>query len=144
MTTHASPAEPTPTRALPSTARRLLWFDCAAAASSGLLVAGLRHWLAALHHLPASLLGFFGGVSLLYAAYSGTLAVSSSRGLPLRRRWIDLLIAGNLAWSLVCLGTAVTLWPTASALGRAHLLLEAVFVAALAGLEYKLVRPAAT
>lgn len=122
-------------------ARTLLWIDCAAAATVGTATLALRDWIAALHQFPGGLVRFMGVVNLVYASYSGTLAARASRGLTPTRRAVDVLILGNAAWCVVCLSLAVVVWPWASAFGLAQLLLEGAFVATLAALERRLVRP---
>ncbi|MFI8747539.1 hypothetical protein ACIGKL_20550 [Pseudomonas sp. NPDC077186] len=113
--------------------RYLLWLDGAAAALAGALLLTCRHWLSELQALPLALLTLIGLVNLLYAAYSLSLA---------RRRWrprtlIVLLVLGNLAWAAACLGLAASFVGSASPWGLAYLVGEALFVALLAGLEWR-------
>ncbi len=111
----------------------LLWIDSGAAALAGSLCLLLSECLSALHALPQNLLQLIGVVNLLYASYSFSLAIRARRP----RRLITLLVIANSAWALVCLGMAASFAGTASIFGIAHLLGEAVFVAGLAGLEWK-------
>ena len=111
----------------------LLWIDSGAAALAGSLCLLLSERLSVLHALPQELLQLIGVVNLLYAAYSFSLAIRARRP-----RWlITLLVLANSAWALVCLGMAASFAGTASVFGIAQLLGEAVFVAGLAGLEWK-------
>lgn len=112
---------------------KLLWIDGTAAALAGSLCLLLSPALAQLHALPQNLLQLVGVVNLLYATYSFSLALRARRSPQL----IALLVLANSAWALVCLGMAASFAGTASILGIAHLLGEAVFVAGLAGLEWK-------
>lgn len=112
---------------------KLLWIDGSVAALAGGLCLLLSPALAQLHALPQDLLRLIGTVNLLYAAYSFSLARRARRP----RRLITLLVIANSAWALVCLGIAANFAGTASIFGIAHLLGEAVFVAGLAGLEWK-------
>ncbi len=48
-----------------------------------------------------------------------------------------MLVAANLLWSVVCIILALTYEDTATLLGLAHLLGEALFVGGLAGLEWR-------
>ena len=119
----------------------MLCADGAAAAIVGLLVLALHDWLAQLFRFPQALVLTMGIVNLAYASYSGTLAVRALGGRPPGRAAINLLIGGNLAWTVVCMITAILTWRTASVFGHAQLVLEGIFVAALAALEHRLVRP---
>lgn len=111
----------------------LLWIDSGAAALAGSLCLLLSERLSALHALPQELLQLIGVVNLLYSAYSFCLAIQASRPRPL----ITLLVIANSAWALLCLGMAASFTGTASIFGIAHLLGEAIFVAGLAGLEWR-------
>lgn len=120
-------------RAADRSIANLLWIDSTAAALAGSLCLLLSPALAQLHALPQKLLQLIGVVNLFYAAYAFCLAMRASRPRPL----ITLLVIANSAWALVCLGMAASFAGTASIFGIAHLLGEAVFVAGLAGLEWK-------
>lgn len=114
-------------------ARNLLWIDCTAAALAGAIVLVLGKWLSDLYALPPGLLFFMGIVNLLYACYSFTLAALIAR----RRSMITLLVAGNLAWALVCLGLGATFSGTATMFGVGILAAEAIFVGVLALFEWR-------
>ncbi|WP_457787610.1 hypothetical protein [Pseudomonas sp. PL-6] len=113
--------------------RYLLWLDGAAAALAGALLLTFRHWLSELQALPLALLTLIGLVNLLYAAYSLSLARSRRRPQAL----IVLLVLGNMAWAAVCLGLAASFVGSARPWGLAYLVGEALFVALLAGLEWR-------
>ena len=83
--------------------------------------------------LPQKLLLFIAAVNLLYACYSFTLARRAHRPLHL----IQLLVGAYAAWAPVCLALAVTNWHRASWFGIAHFVGEAIFVGALAAMEWK-------
>lgn len=93
----------------------------------------LSGWLGRLYALPQGLLLCFGVVNLLYASYSFSLALRARRPMFL----IKLLVYANAAWSIVCLGLAVSFWEQASLFGTGHLIGEAVFVGGLAALEWR-------
>ena len=112
--------------------RDLLWVDCTAGAAAGAAMLTLSGWLGSLYGLPRELLLFMGAVNLLYASYSFSLARRARRS----RNSIDLLVFANVAWVPVCLGFAVMFRDAATAFGVAHLLGEAMFVGALALLEW--------
>ena len=118
---------------MPGGSGTLLWVDCTAGAVAGVTVLALSGWLSRLYGLPQKLLLFIAAVNLLYACYSFTLARRSHR--PLRP--IQLLVCANAAWAPVCLALAVTYWHRASWFGIAHLAGEAIFVGALAAMEWK-------
>lgn len=106
--------------------------DCIAAALAGLTVLALSGWLSPLYALPRGLLLLSGGVNLMYASYSFSLAVRAKRPKGL----INLLVFANLAWAVVCLRWAVVFSESATLFGLGHLVGEALFVGALAGLEW--------
>lgn len=122
-------------------ARALLWLDGSAACVAGVVVLALHDALAQLHGFSRALVLFIGAVNLAYSCYSGTLAVRASRGHTPTRRAIDILVAANLAWAAVCAAIVAVTADTASIFGLAHVGLEGLFVGALAGLEYRRVRP---
>jgi hypothetical protein len=113
--------------------KNLLWVDCIAGALAGVTVLLFSGWLSSLHRLPRELLLFNGGVNVLYACYSFSLA-----RLPRRPRGlINLLVFANLAWAVVCVWLVTVFAGSATVFGIGHLIGEAVFVGGLAGLEWK-------
>jgi|JI10StandDraft_1071094.scaffolds.fasta_scaffold549322_3 hypothetical protein len=122
-------------------ARRILWLDSLGALLAGVLVLGLRERLAHLYGLPLALVTAMGLVNLVYGCGSGALARQASRGTRPARRWVDLLIAGNLAWAGVCVILAATWWTTVSPWGLLQLLGEGAYVGALGLVERRWVRP---
>lgn len=113
--------------------RNLLWVDCTAGAVVGALVLLLSGWLSGLYGLPRGVFLFTGAANLAYASFSFSLAVRSKRPLPL----IVLLVAANLAWAAVMVYLAALFRTTASPLGLAHLIGEALFVGGLGLLEWR-------
>ncbi len=111
---------------------RLLWVDCTAAALAGALVLALNGWLGRLYALPLDLLHVLGAVSLVYAAYSFSLARRADRTVL----QVEVLVYANAFWVVVCLGLALYFWARASVFGIAHLIVEAVFVGVLAVQEW--------
>ena len=113
--------------------RKVLWVDCTAGACVGvvvlLFVGRLGEWFG----LPRRLIFFMGVTNLVYACYSFFLATRRKRPKTL----IRLLVAANLAWSLLLLYSVTVFAETARSLGVAYLLLEALFVGALAVLEWR-------
>ncbi len=113
--------------------RHLLWIDCIAAALAGVGVLVLGGWLSHWYALPRDLLIFIGGINLLYASYSFSLAIRQQRP----KACIGLLVMANGIWAGVCIGMAVAFAGTATFFGLGHLVLEAAFVGALASLEWQ-------
>lgn len=116
-----------------SAARHLLWVDCTAAALAGASVLALNGWLSGLTGLPRELLLVVGVVNLLYAAFSFSLARRPTRPPHL----IRVLVAANLAWAAACVVAAAYFLGTATVFGVGQLAGEGVFVAALAGAEWR-------
>ena len=121
---------------MPLRARRILWLDSLGALVVGVLVLALSAPLAELYVLPRALVVTLGVVS----CGSGTLARQASRGMRPARRWVDLLIGANLAWTVVCALLAAAWWSEASAWGLAQLLGEGVYVGGLGLVEWRWVR----
>jgi hypothetical protein len=114
--------------------RKLLWVDGLAGATAGAAVLLASRWLSDWYRLPLDLLFLIGMANLVYASYSLSLAIRPKRS----KRLIVLLIFANLVWAVICLRWAVVFAGTASLLGLVHLVGEALFVAGLAGLEWRL------
>lgn len=116
-------------------------------ASGGVLVgAVVLLWLDVFHAIsaiPKPVLGFMGAANLTYGLYSSTLTALALQRRKVSRHWVSLLCAANLSWSVVCALLLVRLSGTIAPLGAAHLALEGLYVAALAIIEYRFVRPLA-
>ena len=93
----------------------------------------MHGWLSRWTQLPQGLVFFMGIANLAYASYSFSLAVRSQRSPTL----INLLVAANLAWSLLLFVWVVVFFDTASLLGFVYLLSESLFVGGLAVLEWR-------
>ncbi|WP_241201266.1 hypothetical protein [Ectopseudomonas toyotomiensis] len=113
--------------------RHILWLDCMAAASAGVVVLLLAPWLSGWYALPGELLSFIGAVNIAYACFSFSLAIRVRRAEAL----IKLLAVANGFWALACLGIAATFAPVMALPGLCHMLGEAAFVAGLGMLEWK-------
>ena len=117
----------------PTGCRRLLWVDCTAGAVVGVAVLLTHGWLSEWFGLPRALLRFTGAANLAYGAYSFSLAVRSERP----RALILLLIGANVLWAVLCVRWATVYGESATWLGLAHLLLEALFVGGLGVAEWR-------
>lgn len=113
--------------------KNLLWLDCSAGASAGVLVVLASKWLSDLYSVPQQLMLFIGAVNLLYACYSFSLAASAKRSLF----FINMLIMANGTWALVCLGIVAQFSGNMTLLGYIHIGGEAIFVGGLAIAEWK-------
>jgi hypothetical protein len=82
-----------------------------------------------------------GAANLLYGSYSAWLVVHTFRHGAPPRRGVEILVAANLTWSVVCALLLIRLGATVSASAWAHLLFEGLFVAGLAIAEWRWVRP---
>ena len=111
----------------------VLWIDATAAALAGVVVLFVSGWLSGWYGLPQELLISIGVVNLVYASYSGSLAMRMRRPKAL----ILFLVSANLLWSVVCVILALIYRDTATLFGLAHLLGEALFVGGLGGLEWR-------
>ena len=114
--------------------------DAGPACAVGLGMLALHSWLAGLYGFPTELVLFIGAANLTYAMYSGSLALRAARGAKLSRLAIDVLVAANSAWVLVCLLMLTRIWSSSGVLGLAHVALEALFVGGLAVVEWRVVR----
>lgn len=112
---------------------RLLQFDWTGAAVVGVVTLSLHPWLSELGGLPHRVLIAVGLVNLAYAAYSRLLWIRPVR--PMYR--VVVLVVANLAWSAICVGLLVFCWPLITPPGVLHLGGEAVWVGALALLEWR-------
>lgn len=122
-------------------ARSILWFDSLGGLVAGVVALLVRRWLASLYGFSVDLVVLIAAANIAYGTYSGALAVLASRGGPLPRLAIDVLVLANLAWTAVCAALLRHTWPSASAFGIAHLALEGLWVGALGIVEYRRVRP---
>ncbi|MCI3881152.1 hypothetical protein [Acinetobacter higginsii] len=113
--------------------KNILWVDCTAAAFAGLIVLLAAQWLSQLYHLPKGIIVFVGCVNLLYASYSFTLANYKKRSMFL----INILVIANSIWALVCLFILWRFWQQMTFFAVLHIAGEAIFVGALARLEYQ-------
>lgn len=119
-------------------ARVLLAIDSLGALSVGAVCLLAREPIAALEGHPTAFVAALALANLAYGTYSGVLALRSFQGL-VSRRALDLLIVANVSWTPVCL--ALTLLTSGTVLGRAHLVLEGLYVGALGLAERRFVRP---
>ncbi len=125
-------------------ARSILAIDSVAGLCGGLFVLTLSTPLAEWYALPNQVLVFNGVANLVYGCYSGALAaIAFFRGQVPRRFWINGLICANSGWSVVCATLIAINQASISAPGTAHIAFEGAFVATLALLEFRFVRPVA-
>ena len=94
----------------------------------------LHPWLIGLYGLPRTVVLVIGVANLCYAAGSFSLARRATRP----RSLVAALAVANLGWSVVCVGLAAAFAESATLLGTAVLLGEALFVGVLGSLEWRL------
>jgi hypothetical protein len=112
----------------------LIRVDWMAGALAGVLMLGLRGWLADLYALPADLLLVIGVANCAYACVSFTLFMRRREG---RVPFLRVIAAANILWASVCVGLAVTWFAQASVFGMGQLIGEAVLVGGLGVLEWR-------
>ncbi len=112
--------------------RQLLWIDGTAGLLAGVSLFLTLDWLEEWYNIPRGTLVFIGLANLAYGTYSLSIATLKKRPAIL----IVILVMANLAWAVNCLRMAVALGDTASVFGLIQLIGEAIFVGALACLEW--------
>lgn len=117
--------------ASPRFLRYVLLADAASGAATALLQLTAGAALASLLGLPQGLLVASGLLLLAYVALASYLA--NCEPVPRAPTW--LLIAGNWAWVVACVGLLVAGSAT-TVYGQAYLVVQAVAVAALAELQW--------
>jgi hypothetical protein len=114
-------------------ARRILWVDSLGGLSVGVLGLALRQMLATWYGLPLAVFTAMGVANVFYGCCSLALAAR----LAWRRRPAVLALAlANVAWAVVC---GVLIWrfgAQVTALGRAVLVLEGLYVGGLGMVEW--------
>lgn len=122
-------------------ARRLLWLDSLGALGAGALVLTLAAPIAALDGLPHGVVLTSGLANVGYGAYSGSLAAVATQRGTAPRAGVLLLVAANLAWTLVCVVVLARHGSASTMLGWLHIGGEGLYVGALALLEARWVLP---
>lgn len=117
--------------ASPRFLRHVLLADAASGAASALLHLTAAGALSSLLGLSQGLLVASGLALLAYIALASYL----SQCEPVPRSGLRLLILGNWAWALACVGLLLAGAAT-TPLGQAYLVVQAVAVAALAELQW--------
>ena len=112
--------------------QRLLWIDGIAALTSGCIALVFTSFLSDFLKLPQPLLRTLAFISLGYAVYSLSLAQRKVKPVPL----LKLLVVANSVWVVVCLSVMLFYSNTATFYGTIYLVLEALFVGALALFEW--------
>jgi hypothetical protein len=112
--------------------RLALIADAAATAATGLLMVVATRVLATWLGIPATLLWYAGLVLLPYAAIVGYLGTRTT----VARVAVWVVIAANLAWALDSVLLVASGWIDLTMLGYGFVIAQALFVAALAELQY--------
>ena len=111
---------------------RVMAADAVSCAATGALQLIFGTALARWTGLPAPLLLATGAFLL---AYAGAAAWMASRALP-PRRLIGLVVAGNFAWAVACIGLLAVAGSSIAAPGWAWVLAQAIVVVVLAELQW--------
>ncbi|PJZ48944.1 hypothetical protein [Leptospira saintgironsiae] len=116
--------------------------------SSGALIVGI--FVLLFYSLLSNLTGWSesftrieGFANLIYGSYSGILLLQFRKGI-LNRVFVLILIIANSLWGLQCFTQAWRLQEEATYIGTAALLLEGIYLLALAYLEARFVLPQCT
>ncbi|OYT90244.1 MAG: hypothetical protein CFE43_19120 [Burkholderiales bacterium PBB3] len=121
----------------PAWLRTVLWVDAATGLASGLSSLAAPDMQATLLGLPAALVQASGAVVLAFVALIALLLLAK----PQPPLWgLRTLVAGNALWVVASVVVVELHWPTLNALGVAYVLLQAGFVAVLAGLQARAMR----
>lgn len=113
--------------------KKVLLIDGGAALIVGVLIILINEKLTLWLALPLELLNFMAIVNLLYSIFSLTLAFFKKPSLIL----LKVLVAANLFWSFNCMRLALIYDESSNWLGIVYLIGEAIFVGALACLEWR-------
>jgi hypothetical protein len=112
--------------------RRVLKLDAASCAATGALQVAAAPALAGLFGLPQPLLIGTGLFMLVYAAAVLWLSLRAS----VSRVLVWVVIAGNCLWAIDCVWLLASGQVAATALGQTWVLMQAVVVVVLAGLQW--------
>ncbi len=113
--------------------RKLLWLDCLGALLGGIVMITLSDWLAPLYGMSLELYWILVAGEFCYGLFSLTLALRSRKP----RLQLSILIFANAFWGNACLAAAGFFVRELTFFGIAHLILEGVYLAWLAGMEWK-------
>lgn len=112
--------------------RYVLWVDCSGALLVGLAMFTVSGWLSGLYRLPRDVVLGIAAANVAYGCFSLSLAARPKRS----RRAVITLASANAVWAGLCCVGAVAFWRDASVFGLAQFILEALFVAWLARIEW--------
>ena len=109
----------------------ILWVDGLGALVAGVLILFLNPILIELYNLSSIVVFLIAFANIFYGSYSTFLAQYNERKLA----HIVALAVANLSWSLICIIIIYNL--NMSIFGTIHLVVEALWVAILAVLEFR-------
>jgi hypothetical protein len=113
--------------------KSLLWIDAIAALFSGCIVLILKNPFSRLFNLPENLLITLSVVALGYSSFSFYLTQQRSPSKQL----LNILVLGNSTYALACVVLLIIYFHMVSLLGVGYFLLDFLFVATLAVLEWR-------
>ena len=115
--------------------KRIFWIDGFAALLSAIVVFIFKTPIAQFLHLSENLLSTLSVISFAYACYSLFIAQQKLYS----KRLLQLLIFGNSLYAFLCLMLAFNFY-TSTVLGAIYLTAESIVVAALAFIEWKVLK----
>ncbi|PKA16614.1 hypothetical protein [Leptospira haakeii] len=121
-------------------ARFILTLDSSGAFVVGVLIFLFSSFISTLNGWDKSFTHMEGFANLIYGSYSGTLLLFFRKG-NLHRVFVFILITANSLWGLQCFAQAWRLKDEATHVGNSVLLLEGIYLVALAYFEAKFVLP---
>lgn len=116
--------------------KKILWIDCLAALSAGLVLLIFKGNMSPFFNVPKSLLTTLMMVAFCYACYSFYLANHSSPPKIL----LKILVLGNSMYALVCLFLLASFYKTATVFGVIYFSIDVLIVGFLALWEWRTIR----
>ncbi|TGL28295.1 hypothetical protein EHQ52_18680 [Leptospira koniambonensis] len=121
-------------------ARFILTLDSSGALVVGAFIFLFSSFISTLNGWEESFTHMEGSANLIYGSYSGVLLLLFLKG-NLTRVFVFILIIANSLWGLQCFAQAWRLQEEATYIGTSFLLLEGIYLLALAYLEARFVLP---
>lgn len=114
---------------------KLLWIDSIGGLLAGAVTLLMNGWIAPFYGLSYKVLIFLAFANLAYGTYSLSLAVAPHRRTMPR---IGVLAFANMGWGVFCLVAVTLVFVDARLLGKAHLIVEGVYVGMLGLVEWRM------
>lgn len=101
----------------------------------------LRDVLAPLYAMPGSIYEVVASANVAYGCFSSALALAVGRGRRPPLAAVNALAGANAAWAVVCMALLAVRGAEFGVFGLLHVAGEGGYVAVLAALEWRFVRP---